>query len=845
LSGKRRTALFEQKLQYAYYHRRTVRTFGSTSKRGNKNGKKKNRDPTVHTGTFESESEKVLRRYVQRAQCAVNSRGKISRHYTVPCHVIDDAQISAETLFNDLVFSRVLTIRHCTLMASICYDSGRFEEIKHCMRLCRIQPNCDMYLQELKMLRVEHTPEYKILGVVAEMRSNEIWSSEVDKVLAWGPKELRRERERRLSLWINGGTQSRESAWRLFRRLMETEQRAAHTTLFRIMSKYGCSSAQSIRANILAPSQRLGYERPMLQATIYEALEYQHSLEADPISAKNASKNEMELLAKEGMRPRKFNADVSGDSMPLARKTTHVGVPNARVPRVDHHRKLLLRRLLHRDFREAWVLFCTLEVKRAIRPEFCTLMVSACFSEDEIQRRIAQPAHALGLNLGAAFDAASIEQHLLLGDFRSASTCAERLRSRTQRGDGGGKDDVDSILRRAKSGTLSVDGFTFGGNVPIRQRRINAVQRWSNCGGEAGRNAVAQLFGRLIDDEDRCKWLYEHVVDRMIAEGSWAYAEEIFDAGAARDVFRKANVSKITGNTDDEVVVDLSGLSRGCALVVLRRHIVEGTSALKILTLNSSESATAELAKQEALARMPDASKSTDAALSQVVDVLLQHGRVRLSDLQTFVYASVVEEHGSFRSMLEKCPGLFRMSPPSPSEVDAQWSVSLFTSKEAALDASFVRTLTSVVALSDGGSLRGSQIESRLKETDPEACALLERVKEQTGKSLKSLVQELRGFDVSSTKSSQPGDFSVSLSRRERPGVSIGQNVPVNTDTASREIFRARGERWKMLRISVISALRQFGVAKFKETENGRVIRIGKRALERVRGTATEVSRRG
>lgn len=826
-----------------------VRKYSKSKGSGRSKFKKYREDPSVSKGVFETEAEKLLRTYVKKAQGITNNftakrRRTVSRHHTVRCDTIDDATISAETLFNDLVFSRSLNTTHCEIMSKISYDSERIEEIKRCMRVCEIQPTASIYLRQLELLRIEYTPEYKVLGVVDEIRVNGCWHPGAERILSWGPKEIRKKRENRLISWLNGGTRSREAAWRLFRHLIgQEDSNAAHTALFRIICKYGCQTAQSMRADVLGPSQRFGYDSSLTQAAIYEMLAYQHRLEGDAVASDRAARHEKDLLAREGMSPRNFGFETSdkSETSPSSSSST-----SSTLPRLDHHRILFLRRLLHRDFQTAWMFFCTLEVKRALRPELCTSIVSACFSEDEICRRVARPARALGIALNDDFEAASVEQHLLLGDYASASQSAARLVALKS----SSYSSVESVLQEAKRGSLTISGRR-GEKLPLVNRREAAVRLWKHCGGEAGRAAIASLFQRLIESEEKCTWLFEQVVDRMIAQGEWEYAEEIFDAGQSRQIFPKSNVVARDCRYDgrvgvalqpEEDVVDISGLSRGPALVVLRRHILEGNKALRILISNTSDDKRIETATIDAISRKSDVSSHTIDAVYRIANVLKRGRKTDVASLEKILdddgkMKGVRSEHGSLEDMLREFQDLFRVQEDASKSSTLEVSVVGSRPRPAQLDASlFVNAVVRSITQSKNGVVSEKYLMKCLSESHPVLCDQLQELRKERSVTLKQLLSEgSEGFEVDDGPSSS-SSFRVSLSRDKRPKL-LSLSLPASSkpnmgDPLDSKFFRAQTEGRAILRLSVISALRQFGVTKYKETENGRVVFVGKRALE-------------
>ena len=297
-------------------------------------------------------------------------------------------------------------------------------------------------------------------------------------------------------------------------------------------------------------------------------------------------------------------------------------------PWQHEHRTNHLQTLLLRDLQSAWLFFCILDVRRALNVGMCTQMISGCYDEDEMRRRVLKSVHSKSDRLKVL--EAMVEQNLILGDVRAAKHVAQSLPSdvfdralrgdliATIYGDLGTYSRIpnDICILLTYSYLRMLRNFSSNTGTPLLSRRINAVRVWTSCGSERGLAAVSELFKRILslkDHYDQKAWIFHAVIERMVESGQWDHATELLESAIRRGdvqnpvsyvqsqvIYSFSKQILITYHThsytaDSTVTLSLAGLSRSTAIVAVRNEILRTNKSLMRIMFDSKQSRSNDL----------------------------------------------------------------------------------------------------------------------------------------------------------------------------------------------------------------------------------------------------------
>eukprot|EP00938_MAST-03A_sp_MAST-3A-sp1_P006298 g6298.t1 len=745
------------------------------------------RSNMVH-GKARRKLKDVLREYVRNAAPVnPNPPSLFSSHNILcDCSKMDEAHRYAEEMFHNLVASRELEEDHCNVLADLMYTVEDIHRIKTYMNIFNIPITEKILRIEIELLRLANRPyEHVVDEFEGEM------TKRTKKLLAM--KDLSERRHQYLKLWLLRGTRAREAAWNLFDELVRSN--LTTTAMYKVMALYGCDSSREIQNKLLV---HLNEDRDKdTVREVYGVLSYKYRLEADTM----------------------FHTDYDPIVRKLETKQDQERQEHQE-PWQHEYRTNHLQTLLLRDLQSAWLFFCILDVRRALNVGMCTQMISGCYDEDEMRRRVLKSVHSKSDRLKVL--EAMVEQNLILGDVRAAKHVAQSLPS----------DVFDRALRGDLIATIYGDLGT-----PLLSRRINAVRVWTSCGSERGLAAVSELFKRILslkDHYDQKAWIFQAVIERMVESGQWDHATELLESA-----IRRGDVQNpVSYTADSTVTLSLAGLSRSTAIVAVRNEILRTNKSLMRIMFDSKQSRSNDLVLtqiselEERLTVMRatgELDSRSDWLIFQVLEAVRQCCRpdnsIMVTDIvshmsDTDAMSRIVQRHGNLREFLATFPGLFSFEIRDVDILRVNFEAdieSINWEKKTKTVFSILRSVRQCRARKRRHVLYDDVVREFKTTQSPR---VVQYIKDRY-KSLRVFLDE--HHEIFKLRKKRDQEFLL-LSGAS----TTASNRNVNEGDIS-------SDEWYVLRTSVLGSLRSIGIEKIRQSSGGKVLEIGLKEIKNSR----------
>jgi hypothetical protein len=760
---------------------------------------------------------RTLREHVKKATPPIPASLSLEvRDYSI----VDEAHQRADGLFHSLVVARELQEEHCNTMADLAYSLDDIRRIKTYMKILNIPISEKVYRTEIDLMTIFNIPHEDLVNELEdEFHAN--LSKRTRKIMQNDQHALMKRRANRLKLWLCRGTEAREAAWDLFNTLIKLD--LVTTEMFKVMALYGCDFARDIQNNLVA---KLGDDDEEEESQknlkeVFGVLSYRYRVEADTL----------------------FSTEYDPIVSKLDRQYTQTSSWE------HEHRTLHLQHLLTRDFQSAWFLFCTfislihslffflslshahthtyagtLEVRRALNIELCTNMISACYDEDEMRRRVLKSVHSETQRMKVL--EAMVEQNLILGDVQSAKQLAQQALN------------SNDIFERAVRGDLIAT--TYGDlGTPLLTRRVNALRRWSLCGGDRGQVAVSTLFKRILSLErghhhsTEKAWIFNAVIERMVESGQWDHAEELLESAISRGDLR----NPVTQGDNNVVTLSLGDLNRSTAIVAVRRELLRADSNLKIIfdskkaNKSKSDLVLKQISKLEERLTVMRATGGVDERSDWLIYQILEAVRncrrpnntVMVTDVMSYMNGSdamlrILERHGTLRKFLERYPDLFRTERRDVEILRVNYDAAEPATNSEMQNKAIFSVLRSV-RQSRGPHRRHVLYGDVIRELKSTQSPRLVKYIKDRYQTLRVFLKRHRAY------------FDLRKKRGEHFLLLNGEVEEEHND----EITFPGDDEWYILRASVLGSLRSIGIERIRQSSEGRIMEIGINEIQKCR----------
>ena len=472
-------------------------------------------------------------------------------------------------------------------------------------------------------------------------------------------------------------------------------------------------------------------------------------------------------------------------------------------------------------------------------------MISGCYDDDEMRRRVLKSVHSKSDRLKVL--EAMVEQNMILGDIRAAHIAARSFPS-----------SQDTFQRASKGELIETIYGDIG--TSLLSRRINAVRIWNSCGGERGKEAVSNLFKRILSlrqHRNEKAWIFHALIERMVESEQWDHAEELLESAITRGdvqnpvsyVFKKEyhtlhhtqSITRIHRFAEDNTVtLSLAGLHSSTAIVAVRREILRTRSPLmKIMFIDSKQARSGDLVLnqiselEERLTVMRatgELDSRVDWLICQVLDGVRHCRRpdnsIMITDVTHYMsgtdaMSTILRRYGSMQEFLENFPDMFRLEKRDVEILRVHYDAEP-DEKNSVKENKALFSILRSVRQSRAQTRRYVLYEDVIRELKTtQSPAVIKYIKDR--------YQTLRVL-----LNCHPTYFKLYEKRNDflLLGGEGSSRSSISKDDENEEMT---SDEWYVLRTSVLGSLRSIGIERIRQATEGRVFEIGLGEIEQCR----------